>query len=138
MRSFLSLALVLLFLVVHSQKALAAKETECDLQKSACEVSYGKHKIRFDLNPKPVKAMQELKIEIQIDPPLQAEELLIDFTMPEMYMGENKAKVKKISAGQYEGKIILPRCKKTLWQAEVIDLSTKKTLAKILFHIKNR
>ncbi|MCS7149612.1 MAG: hypothetical protein N2Z40_03230 [Caldimicrobium sp.] len=138
MRSFLSLALVLLLFVGFSQRALVAKETECDLQKSACEVFFGKHKIIFDLKPKPVRAMQELTIEIQIDPPLQAEELLVDFTMPEMYMGENKAKVKKILAAQYEGKIILPRCKKTLWQAEVIDLSTKKTLAKILFHIKNR
>lgn len=114
------------------------KASECDIQKSYCEATIGAQTFRFDLNPKPVKAMQELKIEVSIIPPFKTEEILVDFTMPEMYMGENKTKLKRVTPEKFEGKIILPRCKKTLWQAELIDTSSNKSLAKFLFHIRNR
>lgn len=76
----------------------------------------------LDLNPKPVVSMKEITFTLVLDyQKFTPEEILLDLTMPEMYMGDNKVRLTKKQDNIYEGKGIFPECtsKFTKWNIEV-------------------
>lgn len=89
--------------------------------------------LSFSISPSPVRAMRELMISVGLLP-LDGDmagasgelsvmsELIVEFTMPGMKMGENRVRLKRNAHGIYEGKGILPRCPsgQRLWRAAVL------------------
>ncbi|MFN3604009.1 MAG: hypothetical protein ACK4UJ_04795 [Leptonema sp. (in: bacteria)] len=85
---------------------------------------------KIDLNPKPVRVMKEITFTIELNQyEFDPEEILLDLTMPEMYMGENKVILKKNQKNVYEGKGVLPECSSnfTRWNIEIFFNNRKST-----------
>jgi len=81
--------------------------------------------VRFDIEPKPIKAMKELGFSVRItrgEKPMSEREVILDLSMPGMYMGTNHPKLVFIGDGTYKGTGILPMCPagKTVWRATVL------------------
>lgn len=93
----------------------------CDIQNLSCTQKLGERTISLDIQPKPVKAMENLTFQVRISgPPLVAKPHL-DLSMPGMNMGPNWVFLKSRSPGSYEGIGQIVRCPtgKTVWQATV-------------------
>ncbi len=92
--------------------------------------------IELEIGPQPIKAMKLLLFRVQMQGYEEAEKILVDLSMPEMFMGINRFYLKRKGPGLYEGKRIIPTCPtgKTLWQAKVIiDHSVEKEMQ---FHVQ--
>ncbi|MCI0469971.1 MAG: hypothetical protein L0Y62_07930 [Nitrospirae bacterium] len=69
--------------------------------------------------------MRELEIHLEIKGLKEPDKIVINFDMPEMYMGKNEAVLKRTNRDQmsqmYKGRAVLPRCpsKKKLWRATI-------------------
>ncbi|MBI4595937.1 MAG: hypothetical protein HY730_06110 [Candidatus Tectomicrobia bacterium] len=94
---------------------------DCLPDSGPCLKKLGHIEILFDVNPKPVKAMEELTISVILKGADEYNELTIDFSMPGMYMGKNTVLLRKNSENTYSGKGIIPRCPsgRGLWRATV-------------------
>ena len=95
---------------------------DCDIQHGACTKEIGKMKVVLDIQPKPVKAMEELLFRVTLwgtQPKLA--DLYIDLGMPGMDMGPNRVLLKAVRPGVYEGKGIIVRCPsgRRTWRARV-------------------
>lgn len=76
----------------------------------------------LDIEPKPPQSFKETKFIVTITGSDKIpDELLLDLTMPGMFMGKNQVVLKKTDKNKYSGKGIIPRCPsgKTLWQADI-------------------
>jgi len=82
--------------------------------------------VTLDIDPKPVKAMEELLFSVSVKGGRLDDILLLDLAMPGMYMGGNKVVLKKADDGRYHGKGIIPRCPsgRPLWAA-TLDIPRK-------------
>jgi hypothetical protein len=104
----------------------AAKEsvllqTKCDVHGGPCSTRMGKMKVRLNITPKPVKAMQELTFTLTLEGNGLAQTPYIDLGMPGMDMGRNRVNLKPKGDGTYEGSGIIVRCpsgRKT-WKAKI-------------------
>ena len=98
--------------------------------------------IRFDVNPKPVKAMSDLVFAVTVkdgNTPVTDAKVNLDLTMPGMFMGVNRPVLKHVKDGRYEGTGILPACPhgRKQWKAEVLAARNGKTAAAdYLFEVK--
>jgi hypothetical protein len=93
----------------------------CDIQNQPCIQQIAGGSITFDIQPKPVKAMENLIFEIQIKDVNLSQAPVIDLSMPGMKMGANQVLMKMTSTGVYQGIGIIVRCPsgKTVWKARV-------------------
>ncbi len=134
---FFIILLNLLYCNVNREDFFKKEEKEvvyCDFkQNQFCDFSILKQgQVLFrgtlDLNPKPVVAMKEITFTLALnEKKFDPQEILLDLTMPEMYMGENKVKLLKKQENIYEGKGVFPECtsKFTRWNIEIFfDPST--------------
>ncbi len=104
----------------------------CYINNGPCvaKTTDGKFEVTFDITPKPVAAMRELSFRVNLKGktgPIADASVLIDLSMPGMYMGNNQVKLSARNGG-YEGTGIIVRCpsgKKT-WQADVVIRSSNK------------
>ncbi len=118
----------------------------CVLKKGPCVKIIDSIEVLFSAEPLPLQAFKETTFIVQIkgkevkpqlllSPP--TEELILDLTMPGMYMGKNQVVLKKEKGTlRYTGKGIIPRCPsgKTLWEARVI-IPERGTVT-FRFHVK--
>lgn len=74
------------------------------------------------ITPQPVRAMKPLHFQVDLQDEGEPQSVIVDLSMPNMYMGINQVKMKKSGPGVYEGVGIIPICPTglTLWQASVI------------------
>ncbi len=78
----------------------------------------------FDIKPKPVSPMKELVFSVTVTEkgsPVTDASVIVDLTMPGMYMGTNRPALIHTANGKYEGRGIIQACPhggKT-WRAEV-------------------
>src|SRR5512143_2025915 len=109
-------------------------ETLCNVQIGPCrrETADG-FSVEFDIMPKPVAAMSDLTFAVTLTrrgaPADDVSSVMLDLSMPGMFMGKNQPVMKKAGAGHYEGKGVIIRCpsgKKT-WQAEVTVTRPNRT-----------
>jgi hypothetical protein len=80
--------------------------------------------VTLDITPRPVKAMQPLLFKVKVDPADNLPAVLVlDFTMPGMYMGKNQMKLARTATGVWEGRGVIVRCMsgKKLWQIMVLS-----------------
>lgn len=116
------LLLLVLTLIATTSEATA----RCDLNAQACTNALdARSTVQLDITPKPIKTMKKLDITVTVlkdKTPLKDAEVIVDFTMPAMYMGINKVRLKQTPDARYQGTWVLPRCPSGLktWKAEVI------------------
>ena len=115
------------------------KMINCDPNKSACKQQLEDITVVLDINPKPVKAMQELVFQVTLEGnnPRISSAPAIDLGMPGMDMGPNHVALKSIDNGKYRGKGIIVRCPsgRTIWQATVTvpDIGKVKFIFDVIY-----
>jgi hypothetical protein len=100
--------------------AAAADRPDCEPDLGSCAKKIGKREIVFEITPKPVKAMQELVFSLRVSPDVSAQGgIVIDLSMPGMYMGKNRVLLARSPDGTYSGKGVIPKCRsgRKLWKA---------------------
>jgi hypothetical protein len=114
---------------------------DCRIDAGPCFKTSGVLSVSFDIAPKPVKAMRELTFTVTVKErgkPVTDASLLIDLTMPGMYMGRNVVRLTHSSGGVYEGKGVIVRCPSggKLWQASVvIKHAERKSVVNYTFEV---
>ena len=108
------------------------KGINCAIQQGPCMQDVGEGlRVLFEVDPRPVKAMNDLKFIITLtrsDIPVTDAAVVLDLSMPGMYMGRNRPALTHVKDGRYEGKGVITRCmsgNKT-WKA---DISVKRQMA---------
>jgi hypothetical protein len=100
--------------------AAAADRPDCDPDRDVCAKKIGNREIVFAITPRPVKAMEELVFSLRVNPDVSAPGgIVIDLSMPGMYMGENRVLLTRSPDGTYRGKGVIPKCRsgRKLWKA---------------------
>ncbi len=113
-----------LFTIILPMTATAtdrAKMINCDVHHGTCTQKLQDMDIILDINPKPVKAMTDLKFTITLSGKQGVSEPFIDLGMPGMEMGPNRVFLKSNGKGIYSGTGIIVRCPsgKRIWKATV-------------------
>jgi len=127
---------------IQRQKAMPGRN-DCDVQRGPCVQETGSGMVvEFDVHPKPVRAMADLDFIVKLKKdslPIKDASVMMELTMPGMFMGKNRPALKQISDGRFEGSGVITTCpsgKKT-WQAEVIITHGEKTaVIDFLFKVK--
>jgi len=93
----------------------------CDIQNQACTQKILDRDITLDIQPRPVKTMDNLLFSVTVGGPPLSKKPHIDLSMPGMTMGLNWVFLKIRSPGIYEGTGIIVKCPtgQTIWQATV-------------------
>ncbi len=109
------------FIRDFSQKNPIERLLNCDIQIQACTQRLSDREITLDIQPRPVKTMDNLLFTIKVDGPPLSKKPHIDLSMPGMNMGLNWVFLKTRSPGIYEGTGTIVKCPtgKTIWQATV-------------------
>ncbi|MCF8105763.1 MAG: hypothetical protein K9K64_09785 [Desulfohalobiaceae bacterium] len=112
-----------LILLMASPVTLGAKSLiNCSIQEGACTQKIRDGYVQLDIQPKPVKAMQDLLFRVSLQEPGRLDgPPFIDLGMPGMKMGPNRVRLEKAGPGLFEGRGVIVRCPsgKTVWRAEV-------------------
>ena len=82
---------------------------------------YRNYRVALEAEPWPVVPMRRTIFRVRISPPLKKDRLLMELTMPGMYMGQNRTVLRRVSDGIYEGTAVVVRCPSgsTLWRATI-------------------
>jgi hypothetical protein len=80
--------------------------------------------VTFDLTPKPVRAMAELRASVAVTrdgAPVTGATVSLDFSMPGMVMAPNRTSLREAGNGVYEGTVVVVRCPsgQELWEARI-------------------
>jgi len=110
----------LTFFYVQAYADMSDYKPDCNFDRGPCIKIINNAEVTFDINPKPVKTMEELSFTVNlkgIDP----EKLIVSLDMPGMYMGENRVLLKESSNGKFTGKGVIPGCSTggKLWRATI-------------------
>jgi hypothetical protein len=119
------MSILLALLIADTTSAGSQDRIDCNIQKAPCVRMTGSGMdVEFDVAPHPVKAMQELLFMVTLKKqgkPVSGASLVLDLSMPDMFMGNNQTKLKEEPSGRYSGRGVIPRCvtgRKT-WKAFV-------------------
>jgi len=98
-----------------------SKMINCDVHVGTCTQKLQGTDIILDINPKPVKAMTDLKFTITLTGKQGISEPFIDLGMPGMKMGPNRVLLKSNGKDVYSGTGTIVRCPsgKRIWKATV-------------------
>ena len=93
----------------------------CDIRHGSCAREVFGGQVVFDVQPKPVKAMENLTFSVAVTGMDLAGTPSIDLGMPGMKMGPNFVAMTKVRVNYFEGTGVIVRCPsgKTVWQAVV-------------------
>lgn len=130
--------LVMLWIFLFKDFAFSQTDKDlCDFQKVTCLKKIGSIEVSLDISPKPLKAFTETEFiaDLRGIDKLPSE-ILVELSMPGMYMGENQIILKRVNKNRYKGRGVIPRCPSgaTLWQAGVSVPGHDKVYFK--FHVK--
>jgi hypothetical protein len=121
----------------------AEKGITCDIQSGSCLKETGDGMtVEFDIQPKPVVALSELTFIVNLTRggmPVTDASVVLDLSMPGMFMGKNQPILKHAKNGRYEGKGIITRCPsgKKMWKAEItVKQARKTTIVDFVFEVK--
>lgn len=127
-----TLTLILFSLIFTAQGASKSHrmnaKINCDIQNQACTQTISGTTVTLDVQPKPVKAMEDLAFQVTLAGNSNTEVPFIDLGMPGMNMGKNHVDLKKIGPNKYQGTGVIVRCPsgKTIWRATVTIPQTGK------------
>ena len=140
---FMALALALFCVDVRRAKAFGQQdiETECMMNTGPCIKTVDDLSVAVDITPKPLKAMRSLLFRTTISNkgrPVTDASVLINLSMPGMFMGQNIIRLTHLNEGIYEGNGVIIRCPsgKKIWQASVaIDRAGRKSVVNYIFEV---
>jgi hypothetical protein len=97
---------------------------DCRIEAGSCEKITRGFSVVFDIVPKPVKPMNELTFSATLKDrgtPVEDASVLLDLSMPGMYMGKNVVALRYAAAGVYSGTGVIVRCPTggRIWKATV-------------------
>jgi hypothetical protein len=118
-RKLIALALLPVVLAACTQGGQQAVP-DCDLLRGACVGEAGGMRVGLRAEPAPVRMMRE--ITFSVDVPEDVITVEVEFTMPGMYMGENRLMMERGEGGAFRGLGVLPRCPQggSIWEAAVV------------------
>ncbi|NTV02099.1 MAG: hypothetical protein HGB04_04850 [Chlorobiaceae bacterium] len=134
-------ATLLLFAVTAFRAAPARADFTADsnaIHAGPCSRPAAGRLVTLEIDPKPVRHMQELTFMITIAPSDGLpSNLLLDLSMPGMAMGRNQVRMTRMNAGIWEGKGLIVRCMsgRTLWRATL--LSNELGNPSFTFNVRN-
>jgi len=102
-----------------------AAGVDCDIDRGPCQKDGpGDLRIRLELGPRPLKTLADLEITVSVwrgAVPVADRIAEVSFSMPGMYMGDNRTRLAVVGGGVYRGKGLLVRCPSgtRVWAAEV-------------------
>ncbi|NTU58066.1 MAG: hypothetical protein HGB00_03990 [Chlorobiaceae bacterium] len=94
------------------------------LHSGPCTKKLAGRNVTLEINPKPVRHMNDLSFRVTVDPSTALPSaLLLDLSMPGMPMGKNQVKLAKKSPETWEGRGVIVRCMsgRRLWKATVLS-----------------
>jgi hypothetical protein len=122
--------------IAHPVYAGMNVTADCMIKSGACvrEIEQEKIKVTFDINPKPVSPMKELIFSVTLaekGSPVTDASVIVELTMPGMYMGINSPALVHTADGRYEGKGVIQACPHggKIWMAEVKLTRHNKTVS---------
>ena len=130
--------------IVFAHDPAEGNRTGCDIQRGPCIQETGDGmRVEFDIQPKPVTTMSGLTFFIHLTrngkPVTDASSVVLDLSMPGMYMGRNRPVLKQLDNGRYEGKGLITRCmsNSSTWQAEItVERGKRITVADFEFEVQ--
>jgi hypothetical protein len=128
--SMKSLFLLLIFTAIWFPAFAESNNTiNCDIQNQSCTQQLEDISITLDIEPKPVKAMQELTFYVTLTGSQSSAPSHIELGMPNMKMGPNQVILESVGEHTYQGTGFIVRCKsgKRTWYATV-NLPNKGTV----------
>jgi hypothetical protein len=123
-------------LPADAKAASDPKAADCDFGKGACAKKSGDLLVTLDIQPKPVKVMQELSFTVTVKGAKDYDSLKLNLEMVGMFMGENEVTLAKTGPGRYTGKGIIPKCHsgKKLWSA-TLSIPGQPAKTSFLFNV---
>lgn len=97
----------------------------CDIQSGPCRAVTGSGmEVLFSIPSRPVRVMEDLEFVVTLSrkgTTVSGAAVLLDLSMPGMFMGKNQPKLKEVRGGTYRGRGIIPRCVtgQRMWNAFV-------------------
>ena len=94
----------------------------CDnIHESTCAARLGEREVTLTIQPRPVKAMEDLTFEVTVSGDRPAGAPHIDLNMAAMDMGPNRVELKQLENGRWTGFGVIVRCPsgKRTWAAAV-------------------
>jgi hypothetical protein len=94
----------------------------CEVNAGPCRASLKDIQVTLEVEPKPVKAMEDLTFTVRFAGKKFVGDPYIDLGMPGMNMGRNRVFLKPIGASVYQGRGVIVRCPsgRRAWKAAVI------------------
>ena len=94
----------------------------CEVNAGPCSGSLKNIQVTLDVEPKPVKAMEELTFTVRFAGEKFVGDPYIDLGMPGMNMGRNRVFLKPVGESVYQGRGVIVRCPsgRRSWKAAVI------------------
>lgn len=94
---------------------------DCAIQSGPCTKSFAAGTLTLDINPKPVRAMENLTFTVTFSGVKPAHDPFIDLAMPGMIMGPNRVVLKRAGDTTYQGTGVIVRCPsgRRTWKATV-------------------
>ena len=95
---------------------------DCEVNAGPCRASLKDIQVTLDVEPKPVKAMEDLTFTVRFSGKKIVGDPYIDLGMPGMNMGRNRVFLKPIGESVYQGRGVIVRCPsgRRSWKAAVI------------------
>ena len=115
----------LTFLAMCSSASGADSETSrvgCDVHKGPCSATLSGAEVILEINPKPVRAMQDLTFIVTLTEGTAATSLILDLGMPGMKMGRNRVILKPAGKSVFSGNGVIVRCPsgRRTWKASLL------------------
>ena len=122
-RLFAAVLTLIIFSVwppVNSVKSESPR-IECDVHAGPCKADMSATRVSMDIEPKPVKAMQDLTFTVTFTGEKPVAAPYIDLGMPGMNMGRNRVILKPAGELIYRGEGVIVRCPsgRRTWKAKV-------------------
>ena len=119
-------------------------EKHCLINSGPCikEIDHDGIKVVFDIHPKPVSPMKELVFNVTLTDkgnPVTDASVIVDLTMPGMFMGINRPALMHTGSGKYEGRGVIQACPHggKIWNAEVRIMRQEETAtANFIFEVE--
>ena len=130
--------LLLTMAIAELQPVISGDHIDCAIQEGPCRKTTGSGiEVVFDMTPRPVKAMQELEFVVTLrneGKPVTGASLILDLSMPGMFMGNNQPKFAEDQGGSYRGRGVIPRCStgSKIWKA-FIAIAHGGQIEKVVF-----
>lgn len=135
-KSLLILRLIILSLWFAAERTYAGMDLQedCMINSGPCirEIKNDGIKVILDMYPKPLSAMKDIVFHVTLTDkggPVTDASVMVDLTMPGMFMGTNRPVLTHTGRGEYEGRGVIQACPhggKT-WRAEVRITRQDKT-----------